>query len=466
MDFNHYGRKMKHWLIAALVGVLLAPGVADAGAGHVVEARSLLADLVAIPSTQETGRAREAAELLANVLLNSGFPPEDVQSIGPSASVGGLVARLPGRSGARPVLLMAHLDVLPAETAAWATDPFTLTERDGFLYGRGVDDNKSGAALLVVNLVRLRNEGFVPANDLYLVFTLDEETQMESIRWLLAEVPQLRTAQAALTSDSSSLFKVDGKPVIFGVQAAEKIYMTLDLEVTGEGGHSAWPHGENTIYVLAEALRKLAGYRFPVSLGEVTRGYFAEASRLEEGPLGEAMLALAGGDASQEQMGLLQSSPYHNAMMRTTCVATRLAAGNADNAVPQSAIATVNCRILPHEDPDETIRSLEALIGDPRVMMHMRWPPDAAPPTPLRPDVLERIEKVVTSLYPGIRLMPIMSAGATDALYTRAAGIDTYGLSGLVVFPEENYPHAPNERIAVEYFEIEAELWYRLLKRF
>jgi acetylornithine deacetylase/succinyl-diaminopimelate desuccinylase-like protein len=457
---------MKYVQVALLAAALSLPAGSQAESSAEPMARKLLADLVAIPSTEESGKAREAAEYLADVLLEAGFPREDVKVAGASQTVGGLVARLPGRSGATPVLLMAHLDVVPASADAWESDPFTLTERDGFLYGRGTDDNKGGAALLVANFIRLRNEGFVPDNDLLLVFTLDEETRMQSINWLLKELPELRNALVALNTDAGKITEADGRPAIFGIQAAEKIYMTLELAVESEGGHSSQPRRENAINILAEALRDVAEHEFPVNLSEVTQGYFAVASELEGGPMGRAMKSLAQGNASGEELELLGSSPRYNAMMRTTCVATRLEAGHANNALPRSATATVNCRVLPHESTDDVDRILSGVIDDPRVSMKRIELPESSPPSPLSPAIIERVEQINREVYPGSRIMPMMGTGATDGLYLRRAGIPTYAMSGLVADPEGERAHGLDERIGSEYYGISVEFWYRLLKTY
>jgi len=426
-------------------------------------AQELLAGLIAIPTTEETGRAREAAEFLAGHLLSAGFPARDVQLLGPSETVGGLVARLPGRGTERPVLLLAHLDVVPAVAESWSDDPFQLVARDGYLYGRGTLDNKSGAATLVSNLIRMKQEGIVPERDLVLVLTLDEETNMRSIRWLLEHHTTLLEAEFALNTDGGTVQLIDGKAAVFGIQTAEKIYMTLELRADNPGGHSSVPQPENAIYTLAKALNKIAAYRFPVNLNDVTRANFASPAESISASVGSAMGKLASNSASPQDVALLQSIPSINAQMRTTCVATRISGGHADNALPTYAKAVINCRILPQENGADVESRLLQVIADDAISMRRTYEPETSPPSPLVPEVLDRITRIATAMFPGVKIMPMMSTGASDGLYTRRDGVPTYGISAIAKSPEDNREHGIDERIKQSAFVDSVEFWFRIM---
>lgn len=426
--------------------------------------RELLTDLVAIPSTAETGRAREAAEYLAGRLLAAGFPDEDVRLLGPSATVGGLVVRLAGRDSARPVLLLAHLDVVPAVAEYWTSDPYVLVEREGFLYGRGSSDNKAGAATLIANLIRLRGEGFVPEQDLLAVLTLDEETNMHSIVWLLENHAPLADAEFALNTEPGSVSTRDGEPVFFGVQAAEKMYMVNEIRTENPGGHSSVPRPNNAIYSLAEAITRIAAYKFPVNLNDVTRAFFAASAESEDEPLATAMRALASDSASEDQLALIERSNFYTALLRTTCVATMLSGGHAENALPTFATVVVNCRILPQEIPDEVEATLLDVIADDSIKMRRTYEPEISPPSPLTSEILSKIAKVSTVIFPGITVLPAMYTSATDSLYTRAAGIPTYGFSAIADSEDGDNAHGIDERVGIAALEDSIEFWYRLLQ--
>jgi len=426
-------------------------------------ALELLGELIAIPSTEETGRSRESAELLAEHLLAAGFPEEDVQLLGPENTVGGLVARLRGNGEKRPVLLMAHLDVVPSVAEYWSSDPYELVARDDYLYGRGTSDNKTGAATLVANLIRMKKTGFVPERDLVVVLTLDEESNMLSIRWLLENHPPLLDAEFALNTDGGGVELIDGTAVTFGVQAAEKVYMTLEIQANNPGGHSSVPPSENAIYTLAKALNHVGEYRFPVNLNDVTRAYFAASAASVDEPLASAMRNLADDKATNEQLELLESTPFYNAQMRTTCVATQLFGGHAENALPTYATAVINCRILPQERAEDIESELLRVIADDTIQMRRTYEPEISPPSPLIPEVLDRITELATDRYPGIRIQAGMSTGATDGLYTRSAGIPTYGISAIAQSAEGNSEHGIDERIAISAFNDSVEFWYRIM---
>ena len=443
----------------------LTQAQADPTAAHRQLARGILEQLIAINTTDSAGNTPQAAQAMAARLLAAGFPTSDVTVLGPDQRLGNLVARFRGRgSGKRPILLMAHLDVVEARREDWSVDPFTFLEQDGYFYGRGSADNKAGVAILVANFIRYHQEGFVPDRDLILLLTADEETTGASIEWLLRSHRDLVDADYALNTDAGDPILKGGRRVMFVVQASEKVYLSFRLEVTDNGGHSSRPTKENAIYRLAQGLVRLAAFEFPVTLNEVTRAFFERSAAIDTGQVARDMHAIAGTPPDPAAATRLAASPYYNAMMRTTCVATRLDGGHADNALPQAARAVVNCRILPGESPAEVERTLRRVLADERIAVTPIGSAVASPPSPLRPDVMQAIGRLVAAQFPGVPVVPEMATGASDGLFTRNAGIPTYGVSALFQDPDDVRWHARDERISVEVFYDALEFWYRMVK--
>lgn len=430
-------------------------------------AREIFAELIAIDSSEPPqGDPRAASEAMAARLRAAGFPEEDVQVIGPEPRLGSLVARYRGSNRRLPpILLMAHIDVVPARRDDWSVDPFTLTEQDGYFYGRGAIDNKAGVAMLVANLVRYRQEGFRPQRDLIVVLTADEETTGASIQWLLQNHPEVARAGFALNTDAGGGELREGRKVVMGVQASEKVYLDYQLEVRNPGGHSSRPRPDNAIYQLAGALTRIEKHRFPVQLNEVTRAYFRRTAELG-GPYAEEMRRVAAASPDAAAAERLFEDPGYNAMLRTTCVATMLEAGHAENALPQTARAVVNCRILPGEDPAEVDRALREVVGDTAVAIRRVREPTASPPSPLRPEVLGVIERLTQRHFPGAVVVPQMSAGATDGLYVRNAGIPVYGVSAVFGEPGDGRAHGRDERILVQSFYEALDFWHEMVRAF
>ncbi len=430
-------------------------------------AREIFAELIAIDSSEPPqGDPRAASEAMAARLRAAGFPEEDVQVIGPEPRLGNLVARYRGSNRRLPpILLMAHIDVVPARRDDWSVDPFTLTEQDGYFYGRGAIDNKAGAAMLVANLIRYRQEGFRPQRDLIVVLTADEETTGASIQWLLQNHPEVARAGFALNTDAGGGELREGRKVVMGVQASEKVYLDYQLEVRNPGGHSSRPRPDNAIYQLAGALTRLEKHRFPVQLNEVTRAYFRRTAELG-GPYAEEMHRVAAASPDAAAAERLSEDPGYNAMLRTTCVATMLEAGHAENALPQTARAVVNCRILPGEDPAEVDRALREVVGDTAVAIRRVREPTASPPSPLRPEVLGVIERLTQRHFPSAVVVPQMSAGATDGLYVRNAGIPVYGVSAVFGEPGDGRAHGRDERILVQSFYEALDFWHEMVRAF
>ncbi|MCJ7557633.1 MAG: M20/M25/M40 family metallo-hydrolase, partial [Gammaproteobacteria bacterium] len=389
-------------LLLGLLSLAMFPASARADAESDGQARDLYEDLVNFPSSKLRGGTREIAEFVGKTMLAGGFPAEDVHVLGPREDILGVVVRYRGRGEGRPVMMMAHLDVVEALREDWNMDPFTFMEKDGYFYGRGTSDNKAGDAVLIANFLRLKKEGFVPARDMIMVLSGDEETVAESIKYLLAEQRDLVDAEFSLNTDGGGIPYVDGKPAAFVIQGAEKVYLTFKLEVANPGGHSSVPRPDNAIYELAAGLVKLAEYKFPVSLNDVTRSFFQASAMSQDPEHAAAMQALVNNMATPEQLALLAQSPVYNSMMRTTCVATELLGGHAENALPQMAQATVNCRVLPQDSPSQVEATLKQVLGNDGIKMTATFPPIASPPSPMTPAIIELLGGVAGQMYPGL----------------------------------------------------------------
>lgn len=429
-------------------------------------AREILAELVAFETTAGTGQTIPAAWAMAARLLEAGYPQDDVQVVGPDPSLGNLVVRLRGSGAARPILMMAHLDVVPAVADAWTTDPFALVETEGYYYGRGTSDNKGGAATLVANLIRWKREGWVPTRDLIAVITADEETTQDSIAWLVRERRDLVDAEFALNTDAGGGELRDGVPVTFAVQAAEKVYLSFKLTAVNSGGHSSVPRPDNAINELVRALARIADYTFPVELNEITSAFLDRTADTHPDEIAADIRAVAAGSPDLDAAERLSASSARlNATLRTTCVATQLAAGHAENALPREASATVNCRILPGLEPDEVEATLRRLVDDDGIMLERMQVAVPSPPSLLTPEITNMLNVLVDEMFPTARIIPVMATGATDGLYTRNGGIPTYGLSSIFSPADDVRAHGQDERVGVEIFHDAVEFWYRMVKR-
>jgi acetylornithine deacetylase/succinyl-diaminopimelate desuccinylase-like protein len=454
--------------VTIAVALLWAAAIAAAYAQSADRAlaREILRELIEIPTTADDGATPRAAQALADRLVAAGFSREDVRVLTLNPRVGNLVARFRGSEpGRRPLLLMAHIDVVPALRQDWSVDPWVLLERDGWFYGRGTTDNKAGAAMLVANFVRLKREGWRPRGDVIIALTGDEETTQASIQWLLKEHRTLLDADVALNTDSGGLILKDGKPSLFTVQASEKIYADYQLEVTDVGGHSSLARPDNPIYTLADALRRVAAHQFPLNVTETARLFFERSALVETGQVSADMRAVAALPPDASAAARLSMQPFYNARLRTTCVATRVDAGHANNALPQAARAVVNCRILPGEATASIETTLRRLAGD-KVKVTVLYPPTASPPSLLPAPFLATLERLAGAQWPGVPVAPVMEAGATDGMYTRLAGIPTYAPSALPEDPGDVRAHGSDERVGVEAFYQATEFWYRLIKTF
>jgi acetylornithine deacetylase/succinyl-diaminopimelate desuccinylase-like protein len=434
---------------------------------HDALARGILKELIEINTTDTAaGDNTKAAQAMAARLKAAGFPDKDVQVLTPAPRKGNLVARLRGSGNQKPILLLAHLDVVEARRDDWTMDPFTFTEQGNYFYGRGTSDDKAMAAIWVATLIHLKQEGFVPKRDIIVALTADEEGgDHNGVQWLLRNNRELIDAEFAINEGGGGELK-NGKPILHAVQASEKMYQSFRLEVTNPGGHSSRPTQENAIYRLAEGLTRLSKYQFPARLTEVTSAYFKKMADLTTGQSSLDMRAFVKNPTDQKVISRLADSPYDNALIRTTCVATRLDAGHADNALPQTAQALVNCRLLPG-DSAVAVRSIIArIVNDPKIMVTPIETPVPGNPSPLRPEVMGPIERITEAMWPGVPVVPIMSTGATDGLYLRNAGIPTYGVSGIFSDADDNREHGKDERIGMKQFYDAREFLYRLVKAY
>ena len=429
-------------------------------------AREIYKELIEINTTESTGDNTIAAEAMASRLIAAGFPQSDVRVLTPAPKKGNLIVRFRGTGARKPVLLLAHLDVVEARREDWSVDPFTFLERGGYFYGRGAADDKAMAAIWVATFIRLRQEGFTPDRDLILALTADEEGgDYNGVDWLLRHHRDLIDAAFALNEGGGGQLR-DGRPLLHAVQASEKIYQSFLLEVKNVGGHSSRPTRDNAIYRLAQGLTRLEKYEFPVRINEVTAAYYTRMADFETGRTAADMRAIARSRPDKRVIARLSASPYDNALIRSTCVATRLDGGHADNALPQVARATVNCRILPGESPDSILSTLVQVLDDRSISVTRIDVARPSPASPLTPEVMGTIERITQQMWPGVPVVPIMSTGATDGLYLRNAGIPTYGVSGLFSSLDDNRAHGMDERLGVVQFYEGREFLYRLVKAF
>ncbi|HKQ73644.1 MAG TPA: M20/M25/M40 family metallo-hydrolase [Blastocatellia bacterium] len=429
-------------------------------------AREIFQQLIEINTTDSVGDCSAAAKAMAERLKAAGFSEEDLKTLGPHPRKGNLVARLRGTGARKPILLLAHIDVVEAKREDWSFDPFKFLEKDGYYYGRGTSDDKAMAAIFIANLIRFKQEGFKPDRDIIVALTADEEGgDYNGVEWLLKNHRQLIEAEFGLNEGGGGAIR-DGKKIFNSVQASEKIYQSFLFEVKNKGGHSSRPVKDNAIYHLAAALQRLAQFDFAINLNEVTRAYFERVSKLESGETAAAMKGLTQNPPDARSVAYLGNIPAYNATMRTTCVATMLEAGHAENALPQTARATVNCRILPTETAERTRETLIKVVNDSRITITPIKEPKPSPPSPLAADVMQPIERITVEMWPGVPVIPVMSTGATDSLYLRNAGIPVYGTSGIFGDIDDSRAHGKDERIGVKAFYDGQEYLYRLVKAY
>lgn len=451
---------------ALLVTILPAAAPAQSPDWH-ARTRAMFEHVIDIPTVIGRGRVPEMARYLADQYRAAGFPAEDIRVM-PYDSTAALIVRwrAPGTATARPIMLMGHMDVVEAKREDSTTDPFVLTERDGYYYGRGTIDMKDGIVGITEALIRLRAEGFTPTRDIIVFFTGDEETDSHGAQLGATKWKQYLDAEYGLNADAGGGgFSTDGQPIAFTIQSAEKTYADYTFTARNRGGHSSKPRPDNAIYQLAAALQRLAAYRFAPVLNETTRAYFTERQKEERGALGNAMRAWLKNPADGAAADVIEADESEVGLTRTRCVATRLFGGHANNALPQLATATVNCRVMPGESPDSVLRELRHIVADTGVAVTRNDDRAGAPASPLRADVLGAYTRAVHALHPGVPIFPEMSTGATDGLYFRAVEIPVYGVNGSwMVVPTDNRAHGRDERLPVKALDDNVTHWMLMVR--
>jgi acetylornithine deacetylase/succinyl-diaminopimelate desuccinylase-like protein len=387
-----------------------------------------------------------------------------VKVLGPEPRKANLVARMRGSGKRRPLLMLAHLDVVDADPQEWTTHPFAFVEKDGYFYGRGTTDDKAMAAIWVANLVRFLQEGFIPDRDLILALTADEEGGPHNgATWLLEHRRELVDAAFGINEGGTGRAR-HGRYLSNMLQASEKVYVDFELVATGRAGHSSVPTGDNAIYHLADALRRIGEYRFPARLSEITRAFFDRMAAIESEAVAVDMRAILRDPPDPVALERLSAVPYYNGVLRTTCVATRLDAGQTNNTIPQSARAVLNCRLLPGESAEEVRQTLTGLVAGGPVEIVPLAPPKPSPPSPLTDEIMRPVERITEELWPGVPVVPVMGIGATDSLRFRQAGIPMYGVSGIFYDMDDVRAHCPDERIETRSFYDGLEFLHRLVR--
>jgi acetylornithine deacetylase/succinyl-diaminopimelate desuccinylase-like protein len=444
--------------------------------------------LIEINTTDSVGSVTAASEAMAKRFRDAGFPESDIKVLGPSSNSNdrkkNVVVRLHGSGKHKPVLLIGHLDVVEARREDWTTDPFQFVEKEGFYYGRGTSDMKDGDAIMSATLIRMKKEGYVPSRDIILAMTADEEGGTSNgVDWLIKNHRELIDAEFVLNHDGGGVLADHGKPLMMEVDATEKLYGDFVLTATNPGGHSSLPRPENAIYELANVLTRIQHYQFPFELNNITRAFYerqlkmAEASQKTQRAADLAAILKTQPDL--DAVARLSKDPMDNSTMHTTCVATRLSGGHANNALPQMAQANINCRIEPGHSLEEIRLALEKAVADPNtphstikvqyrentgVLMDHGSDRHSYLPPPPRKEVFDPLEKVVAQMWPGIPVLPAMSTGASDGVYTNSAGMPTYGVSGEQYDRDDVRAHGKDERVGVDSFARGVDFYYVFLK--
>jgi acetylornithine deacetylase/succinyl-diaminopimelate desuccinylase-like protein len=427
-------------------------------------AREIYQQMIEVKSGFTTGATTPIAESVAARFKAAGFPASDIFVGGPITTKANVVVRYRGTGAHKPMLLVAHTDVVEAKREDWTVDPFVFLEKDGYFYGRGTADDKAQAAVWVATLLRLKRESYKPDRDLILALTADEEGggPYNGVDWLLKNHRNLIEAEFALNEGARGML-VDGKRVENDIGLAEKQFVNLRWEVRNKGGHSARPIRDNAIYHLADALHRLADFEFDFHLNDITREYFRQAAKTTSGSMAKDMALVADGNRDAMRRIAAASAPL-NAMMRTTCVATQLEGGHATNALPQLAAANVNCRLLPDDSVDRVVAELTKLVNDPQVRITVTTSEGASPASPMRPDITKAFNRITDTMWPGVITVPTMAVGGSDGRYLRVAGIPTYGVQGFFQDRDDVRAHGRDERMLVRSFYEGQTFLYEFVK--
>jgi acetylornithine deacetylase/succinyl-diaminopimelate desuccinylase-like protein len=463
----------------ALVALLAAAAAAAPAPGATYDtlAHDIFRQLIEIDTSDSTGNVTAAAAALRQRFLDAGFPAADLELLGPNERKKNLVVRLHGTGQHKPLLIIGHLDVVEARREDWSTDPYKLIEKNGYFYGRGTIDMKDGDAVMATALIRMRQEGYHPSRDIVAAFTADEEGGCcNGVTWLLKNRRALIDAEYVLNQDDWSVVSEHGVPRIARLLGAEKLYSDYQLVVTNKGGHSSEPRSDNAIYELARAVTRIARFQFPFELNSINRAYFEHmASEVATGQEADDMRAILKDPPDAQALARLSRDPQNVWITHTTCVATRLAGGHANNALPQRAEAIVNCRIFPGHSKEEIRQLLVKVVNDPQVTV--RYVADdgtvseratderAVPPAPLRPDVLQAMTTLAAATWPGVKVIPSLDEAASDSKYTLAAGLPTYTFGGVAVDRDDVGAHGRDERVAVAEFYRWNSFFYRYLRQ-
>ena len=469
--------------VLILLSSLCAAATAQSALPHAseadrTEAIAIFKQLIEINTTDTPqGSVTAGTEAMQKRFLDAGFPPEDVHLLGPDPRKQNLVVRYraAGTPTEKPVLFLCHMDVVQALRTDWTTDPFEFVEKDGYYYGRGTQDMKDSDAALVSTFLRLHREGYKPKRDLILALTADEEGgKFNGAEWLVREHRELVDAAYVINPDSGGVELDHGRPVIAEVEATEKVYSDFEITATNRGGHSSLPRPDNAIYELTAALDKLAAYTFPFELNGVTRTYFAHLSERETGQTAPDMRDILATPPDPAAAARLSAEPSFNAKFRTTCVATRLIAGHANNALPQTAQAIVNCRILPGHSPEEIRQDLIRVFGDAKLTVKYVSDSDvvtdtaperkAIVPPPPDPGVFDPLTRLSEAIWPGIPVTPYMENGASDSIYFAQAGIPCYGYSAIALERDDVRAHGRDERLPIDSYWKSLDFWYAFAK--
>jgi acetylornithine deacetylase/succinyl-diaminopimelate desuccinylase-like protein len=459
--------------LAALAAAAASGAAPGADATYDTLAHDIFKQLIEIDTSDSTGNVTTAAEALRQRFLDAGFPASDLELLGPNDRKKNLIVRLHGTGRHKPVLLIGHLDVVEARREDWSTDPYKLIEKHGYYYGRGTLDMKDGDAVMATALIRMKSQGFRPSRDIIAAFTADEEGGCcNGVSWLLRNHRASVDAQYVLNQDDWSVVSEHGVARTAHVLAAEKLYSDYQLIVTNRGGHSSVPRPDNAIYELARALMRIAHFQFPFELNAVTRAYFEQmAAQVATGQEAADMRAILKEPPDAQAIARLSRDPDNLALTRTTCVATRLAGGHANNALPQRAEAVVNCRIFPGHSKEEIRQLLVKVVNDPQLTV--RYIADdgtvseratderAVAPAAMRPDVLKALNRLAAAAWPGVKVLPSLDEASSDAKYTMAAGLPTYTFGGVAVDRDDVGAHGRDERVAVAEFYKWNRFFYR-----
>jgi acetylornithine deacetylase/succinyl-diaminopimelate desuccinylase-like protein len=441
---------------AAMAALAAAPVAAQQGDAGRAKFRAIYEEMVEIDSSPTTGSCTKVVKAVETRLKAGGFSAPDYELVIPPGKPddGNIVARIRAAGATKkPILLLAHIDVVDARREDWERDPFTLVEENGFFYGRGSNDDKAMAAVFLDLMVRLKQErNFRPKRDIIMALTCGEETsnRVNGVDYIIQNKRELIDAAFAINEGAQGLLSNEGKPLALHVQAGEKIHQVYSIEVINEGGHSSRPMPDNAIYRLMSAMDKVSKLSFPVQVTPVVREYFKSTGPMLGGELGAAMSAVAKDPNDQAALATIMKDPTYNAQVHTTCVATQIAAGHAPNALPQRATATLSCRVMQGTTPEQVKETLEKAVGDPQVKVAIERRRDGSAAPALTEEVMKPVRDTAKKMWPGVPVVPSMTAGATDGRFLMNAGIPTYGMSGMFSVSGENNAHGLNEKIRVK----------------